>query len=100
MPLSAVKCYVFIWSILRNAGTFGIVDVAWEIREALTNRLMYDGGEFGKANGTVRFQENDVNQFLEVTPRMDNTPEEDKNFKVILTYTTSRQHFELFCLCQ
>lgn len=50
---------------------------------------MYDGGEFGKANGSVRFQEFEINRLLEVTPRMDNTPEEDKNFKIILASTAS-----------
>ncbi|XP_061172919.1 adhesion G-protein coupled receptor V1-like [Saccostrea echinata] len=75
-------------NILRSAGLFGVVDIGWEIREALTNRLMYDGGEFIKANGTVRFKQNEVNQFLVVTPRIDYTPEENKDFKVLLTYTT------------
>lgn len=69
------------------------MEVAWEIREALSNRLMYDGGEFGKANGSVRFQEFEINQLLEVTPRMDNTPEEDKNFKIILSSTASESLF-------
>lgn len=84
---------VFFESITRTGGTFGVVEVAWEIREAMSNRLMYDGGEFGKANGSVRFQEFEINQLLEVTPRMDNTPEEDKNFKIILASTASECPF-------
>jgi hypothetical protein len=52
---------------------------------------MFDGGEFGKANGTVRFPQYEVNQLLEVTPRRDSTPEEDKDFKVLLTTATSER---------
>jgi hypothetical protein len=50
------------YRIWRYAGTFGEVDVSWEIIDVLTNKILPDGSEFEKSNGTVLFPEGSMQQ--------------------------------------
>lgn len=76
------------YRIWRDAGTFGEVEVSWEIIDVLTNKILPDGSEFEKSNGTVLFPEGSMQQTLTIFPRSDDAPEKERVYTIRLHAVT------------
>ena len=75
-------------SVGREKGLSGVIDVEWDIADALTNQIQGNGGDFIVANGSIRFNPGDLTQSIRIQPRADLVPENDKDFRVRLTGLT------------
>ena len=69
--------------ISRSGGVFGGVDVLFEIFAVPTNAKALNGGDFMTAqNLSVRFQKGEATQYMKITPRVDNEPENEEIYTI------------------
>ncbi|XP_041376199.1 adhesion G-protein coupled receptor V1-like [Gigantopelta aegis] len=71
--------------IMRDRGTYGEMDLSWEVRDFLTNRPVPERTEFAKSSGVIRFKPRIGKYPLAIRPLPDNVPESDKRYKIVLT---------------
>lgn len=73
-----------LFSIVRNRGSFGVVEVSWEM-QTMENTLLPEGSQFKNTSGTIIFQQQEGRQPLAITPLADQIPELQETFKAVLT---------------
>ncbi|KAK7486800.1 hypothetical protein BaRGS_00021947, partial [Batillaria attramentaria] len=72
------------FDIVRGEGSFGQVEVSWEIQN-LQNTPLAEGSEFESVRGSVVFQAQEGRLPLSITPLADAQPEGQETFQVALT---------------
>ncbi|XP_048257204.1 adhesion G-protein coupled receptor V1-like isoform X2 [Haliotis rufescens] len=73
------------FDIMRDQGSFGEVDVSWQIRDMLTNQVVTDTREFETTSGVIQFKESQGQLPIIIKPLPDDIPENEKTYNVVLT---------------
>lgn len=62
------------------------MEVFYELYFTVTNQKAQDGGDFITAEGlSERFEKGERTKYISLTPRIDNEPEIEKTYTIIIT---------------
>ncbi|XP_053405379.1 adhesion G-protein coupled receptor V1-like [Mercenaria mercenaria] len=74
------------YAITRDGGTFGGVEVFYELFHTLTNEKAYNGGDFVVAEGlSERFEKGERTKYISLSPRDDDEPENERTYTILIT---------------
>ena len=76
--------------IQRERGTFGTVQIHWQIVYNGSSNQVQDGSDFEVVAGSVVFAERQTTQQIEITSRMDGRPEFEEFFNLVLVNVTGK----------
>ena len=78
--------HLHVFSVTREGGTFGGVQVNYELYNSVTKQLAKNGGDFLIVeNLNLRFDRGERTKMIMLTPLIDNRPEVDVTYGVTLT---------------